>query len=109
MSWGENSNFQKVVFQEVDAPSRLVWHHYSSTDAQWNSVANPMMANWPRLLLTTVNFEDKGSATIVVLTQTPMDATPEEIAFFGQAMSGMDKGWGSGFDIIAEILAEMQT
>ena len=36
MKWGGKSNFQKVVFQDVTPPSRLVWHHHSSTDSDWN-------------------------------------------------------------------------
>jgi hypothetical protein len=39
-------------------------------------IANPMMADWPRVLLT--------------------------------AMAGMDKGWGSGYSIMDELLAELQ-
>ena len=96
MKWGDNSNFQKVVFQEVTQPEKMAWHHYSSTDSDWNSTPNPMMADWPRLLLTTVTFEDKGEKTNVRLTQIPLEGTDAEIACFAGAMAGMDKGWGSG-------------
>jgi len=44
----------------------------------------------------------------VRLSQVPLDATDAEIACFASAMAGMDKGWGSGFKIIEEILAELQ-
>ena len=108
MKMGGNSNFQKVVFQEVTQPEILVWHHYSSTDAEWNSTTNPMMADWPRLLLTTVTFEDVGDKTNVRLTQVPMEATDAEIACFAQAMSGMDNGWGSGYAILDKLLVELQ-
>lgn len=109
MKWGGSSNFQKVVFQEVTAPSLLVWHHYSSTDAEWNDAPNPMMADWPHLLLTTVIFEDLGSKTKVSLSQVPMDASDAEIACFEMAMSGMDKGWGGGYAVMDELLAKMQS
>ena len=117
MKWGGNSNYQKVVFQEVAQPERLVWHHHSSTDSDWNDVANPMMAGWPRLLLTTVTFADEGDRTKVILsvaivlwrlTQVPLEATDAEIACFAEAMSNMDKGWGSGYAILDEILAELR-
>ena len=108
MKWGGNSNYQKVVFQEVAQPERLVWHHHSSTDSDWNDVANPMMAGWPRLLLTTVTFADEGDRTKVRLTQVPLEATDAEIACFAEAMSNMDKGWGSGYAILDEILAELR-
>jgi len=107
MKWGGNSNFQKVVFKEVTPPSLLVWHHYSSTDSDWNSAPNPMMADWPHLLLTTVIFEDMGDKTNVRLTQVPIEATDAEIACFAEMMAGMDKGWGSGYKIMDELLVEL--
>jgi uncharacterized protein YndB with AHSA1/START domain len=105
---GGNPHFQKVIFQEVTPPSMLVWHHYSSTDSDWNNIANPMMADWPRLLLTTVVFEEMGKKTNVRLTQVPMEATDAEIACFAKAMVGMDKGWGSGYAIMDELFVELQ-
>lgn len=107
MKWGGNSNYQRVVFQEVTPPEKMVWHHYSATDAEWNNAPNPMMPDWPALLLTTVTLEELGQQTKVCLTQVPMDASDAEIACFGEMMKGMDKGWGSGFDIIEQILARL--
>jgi uncharacterized protein YndB with AHSA1/START domain len=108
MKWGGNSDFSKMVFQEVTEPSKLVWHH-SSTDSDWNIVTNPMMADWPRVLLTTVIFDDLGDQTNVRLTQVPIEATDAEIACFAATMAGMDKGWGSGYKLIDELLIELQT
>ena len=108
MKWGGKSNYQKVIFQEVSAPERLVWHHYSSTDADWNPAPNPMMANWPSLLLTKVVFSEQADKTSVILSQQPIDATSAEIECFATAMAGQDKGWGAGYTIIDQILAELQ-
>ncbi len=108
MKIGGNSDFQKVVFQEVTPPEKLVWHH-SSADADWNIVSSPMMADWPRTLLTTVTFEEMGDKTNVRLTQIPLEATDAEIACFAAAMSGMDNGWGSGYAILDEMFVELQT
>lgn len=100
------SNFQKVVFKEIDEPSKLVWHHCSA-DADWNVVANPMMPDWPRKLLTTVTFEERESGTMVRLTQVPLDATEAEIACFDQMKDGMSGGWGMGFKLIDEMLVSL--
>ena len=108
MRWGEKSHFQKVMFKEVTPPSKMVWHHHSSTDADWNDAANPMMAGWPALLLTTVTFEERGAQTNVRLSQIPIDATDAQVAGFAAAMAGMGKGWGSGYAIMDEILIELQ-
>jgi len=107
MRWGENADFSKMVFQEVTQQEKLVWHH-SSTDADWNIISSPMMADWPRVLLTTVTFEDLGDKTNVRLSQIPMDATDAEITCFAAMMDGMSKGWGGGYKIIDEILQELQ-
>lgn len=107
MKWGETSDLSKMVFQEVVVNEKMVWHH-SSTDAEWNIISNQRMPNWPRVLLTTVTFEDVGEKTKVRLSQVPIEASAEEIACFAEMMAGMDKGWGSGFALIEEILAELQ-
>ena len=102
-----NSDFSKMIFQDVVPEKKLVWHHCSA-DANWNLSASPMMPDWPRILLTTVAFEDVDKKTNVRLTQTPLDATAAEIACFAKMMSMMDGGWGKGYAIIDDILAEMQ-
>ncbi len=107
MKWGGNSDFSKMVFQEVTQSERLVWHH-SSSDSDWNIVTSPMMADWPRVLLTTVIFEDMGDKTNVRLSQVPIEATHAEIACFAATMAGMDKGWGSGYAILDELFVELQ-
>lgn len=106
MKWGDNSNLSKMVFQDVVPPEKLIWHH-SSTDADWNIAANPMMPDWPKTLLTTVLFEDLGAQTKVTLTQTPIDASEAEMDCFAQTMSGMDRGWGSGYSVLDDLLVEL--
>ncbi len=107
MKWGSNSNFSKVVFQEVTQPEKLVWHH-SSSDPDWNIITSPMMADWPRVILTTVTFEDRGDTTNVRLTWVPFDATEAEIACFAGAMANMGKGWESGYSLMDELFAELR-
>lgn len=106
MKWGDTSHYSKVVFQEIQHQEKLVWHH-SSSDADWNIAANSMMPDWPKTLLTTVTFEDRGDQTNVRLTQVPIDATEAEISCFAAMMAGMDKGWGSGYAILDEVLAKL--
>ena len=112
MRWGDNASYQRVQYREVIAPERLVWLH-SVCDADWNVIANPMMADWPRVLLTTVTFEDEGEdagpGTRMRFTWVPEEAASEaEVACFTAAMGSMDKGWNTGMDALAEILAELR-
>ncbi len=107
MKYGDTSYYQKVIFKEVIENEKMVWHHHSSTDADWNDAPNPMMPNWPPLLLTTVIFEELGDQTKVILTQVPMSASDDEIASFAQMMANMDGGWGSGYKIIDDLLQKL--
>ncbi|MCZ6890595.1 MAG: SRPBCC domain-containing protein [Gammaproteobacteria bacterium] len=107
MKFGDNSDLSKAVFQEVVPEERLVWHQ-SSTDSDWNVIPSPMMADWPRVMLTTVTFDGSGSKTNVRLTWVPHEATDDEIACFSGAVANMGKGWESGFAIMDEMFAELQ-
>ena len=107
MRMGGGSHYERVEYTEVTPPERLVWLH-SVCDADWNVTVNPMMPDWPRVLLTTVTFQEDGGRTRLRLTWAPHEASDAEVASFAGAMGGLDRGWGAGMDLIAELLAEMQ-
>jgi len=107
MKMKNGSSYQRTEYTEVDPPERLVMLQ-SNADADWNVAANPMMPDWPRVLLTTITFEDDGGATRMRLTWAPHEASAAEIACFAAALDGMDKGWGAGMDLLAELLGELQ-
>jgi len=107
MRWGDNSHFQRAEYTEVTPTSRLVWLH-SVTDADWSIVANPMMADWPRILLTTVSLDEDGDRTRLRLTWVPHEASAAEIACFAAAINGLDKGWGTGMKLLEQLLEELQ-
>ena len=107
MKMGDRSMNQRMEFTEVSPTDRLVML-MSNADAEWNVVSSPMMPDWPRVLLTTVEFFDVDGQTKLALTWEPHDASKAEEAAFAAAIPDLDKGWGAGMEIIAEILAEMQ-
>ncbi|MCY4451007.1 MAG: SRPBCC domain-containing protein [Immundisolibacterales bacterium] len=107
MRWGGNSHYQRVEYVEVEPPGRLVWLH-SVADADWSVVANPMMADWPRVLRTAVTFEEADGRTKMRFTWVPENANGAEVACFAAAMGGMDKGWSTGMEKIAELLVELE-
>jgi len=107
MKWDDNSHYQRVEYTEVTPPERLVWLH-SVSDAEWNVIANPMMPDWPRVLLTTVTFDEDGDQTKMRLTWVPHEASEAEIACFAGAMEGMGKGWGAGMALLEDLLVELQ-
>ncbi|MCI2400274.1 SRPBCC domain-containing protein [Aliiroseovarius subalbicans] len=107
MRMGDNGFFQRAQYTEVTPHDRLVWVH-SNTDAEWNIIANPMMPDWPRELLTIVTFVEKDGQTDVCLTWTPHMASAAEIACFDGAIAGMAKGWNAGMDLLEQMLATQQ-
>lgn len=107
MKWGGKSDLSKMVFQEVVPPEKLVWQH-SSADADWSVIASRMMPGWPRILLTTVTFEESGAKTRVCLRMVPLEASEAEIACFASAMAGMDSGWGKGYSILDKLIDQLK-
>jgi len=107
MIMGGRSSYQRTEYTDVVEPARLVCL-MSNTDADWNIAANPMMPDWPRVLLTTVTFEEDGSQTKMRLTWVPHEASDAEIAFFATAIGGADMGWAAGMELLTALLAELQ-
>jgi hypothetical protein len=67
-----------------------------------------MMADWPRVLLTTATFEEDGSQTRIRLTWVPYESSATEIACFAAAIGGAERGWAAGMELLAKLLAELQ-
>jgi uncharacterized protein YndB with AHSA1/START domain len=107
MRMSAGSSYQRTEYTEVVEPERLVCL-MATADADWNIVANPMMPNWPRILLTTVTFAEKDGRTAMRLTWAPHEASEVEIACFAAAIDGLGKGWSAGMELLAELLAELQ-
>jgi uncharacterized protein YndB with AHSA1/START domain len=107
MKMGGKSNYQRTEYTGVTPPERLIMLQ-SNSHADWNITSNPMMPDWPRVLLTTVTFEEDEDQTKMRLTWVPHEASEAEIACFAAALDGMGKGWGAGMELLAELLAELQ-
>lgn len=107
MRMGEQSMYQKMEFVEVDPPNRLSML-MSTTDADWNVVANPMMPDWPLVLMTRITLEAEGDGTMLTLEWVPHEATEAQEAAFHAAVEQLGQGWGKGMDVIEEILARLE-
>lgn len=107
MRMSGRSSYQRTQYTEVVAPERLVCL-MGNADSEWNIVPNPMMPDWPRILLTTVTFQEERGHTRMRLTWTPHEATDAEIACFAVAMHNIGKGWGAGMKLLEELLAELE-
>lgn len=96
--------YSKFVFREVEPMLRLVWVH-GFADASGNRIRAPFAQQFPLEMLTTVLFADEGEQTRVDLSWMPLDATPEEEAFFASMMASMSGGWSGSFEQLDAFLA----
>lgn len=95
----------KFVFREVEAPVKLVWVH-GFADADGNRARAPFAPLFPLELLTTILFIEEAGGTRVDLHWEPIDATPEETAFFASMMGSMEGGWSGSFEQLDAHLAD---
>jgi len=77
-------------------------------DEKGEIVGNPFFPDWPRRLLTTVNFEDDGSGTKVSVFWEPLEASDAEVAFFMQNLGIGHEGWSQTFDRLQKTMEELE-
>ena len=90
MKMAGNSNYQRVEYTEVTPPERLVWLH-SNADADWNVASNPMMAEWPRVLLTT---SPEAVTSSTERTAAASSALPSPEPWVAVAQAPATEKWG---------------
>ena len=100
--------YSKFVFRDVEPMSRLVWVH-GFADAEGNRIRAPFARQFPLEMLTTVLFADEGDGTRIDFSWTPLDATPEEEAFFASMTTSMQGGWSGSLDQLDEFLSAERT
>lgn len=103
---GTTRIWAKFVYREVTPPSRLVWEH-SFSDPDANIAGSPFGGDWPKILLTTVDFIEAGVETLIRLRQIPFEATVAEEAEFQAAMPSMVGGWTGNFEVLDAFLADL--
>jgi uncharacterized protein YndB with AHSA1/START domain len=83
------------LFQEIDAPNRLVFTTFAFEDAQ----GNPQIEN-----VNTVTFEAlEGSKTRLTLHAVVTKHTPEVAA----SLAGMEQGWSESLDKLADVVNQL--
>lgn len=97
--------FSKFVFEQVEPPSRLMWIH-GFADEHGARVRAPFAPLFPLELRTTVTFTEIDGGTRITVDWVPIDASPEEEAFFAGMMDSMTGGWTGSFDQLDAYLAE---
>ena len=91
------------AYREVVAPERLVF--VNSLSNTTGAVTRHPMAQWPREVHNTVNFEAIGERTRIVLRARPLRASAPERKLFATSRAGVQEGFGGQFDQLDMLLA----
>ena len=98
----------KFTYQEIVPETKLSWLHSFSDETGTGLTRHPFNPLWPLVLLTTVQFEEDGNKTKLVLTWTPHEAEAAERKAFVDGMAGATQGWGGCFDQLDAFLANKE-
>ena len=95
----------KWTIREVAKPKKLVFVD-SFSDEKGGITRHPMSPDWPREMLSTVEFEEQGPKTRVTVSWEPINAGDAELKTFEEGRDSMTQGWGGTLDYLVEYLAK---
>lgn len=98
----------KLVYQEIAAPDRLVFVN-SFSDEEGKLIRAPFWPEYPLEIRNEFTFTEEGGRTTLTMTSAPVNAGPEDLAFFASVIPDVEEGFGGTFERLAvyvEKLAE---
>jgi uncharacterized protein YndB with AHSA1/START domain len=98
--------YSSAHYLELAEPTRVVYTQQFRTETE--AIArHPMAPTWPESMLTVVEFtpESEGETRVTLTWEPDGSNTPEEIATFCGARTGMTQGWTGSFDKLESYLA----
>jgi len=99
--------YGRTHYLQITPPKQIVYTQ-QFCDEHENISRHPMAPTWPETMLTSVSFCEEGpDQTRVTVTWQPYGATtPEELAVFVAARTGMTQGWTGSFDKLEAYLQQ---
>lgn len=89
--------WSKFVYQEIQAPGKLVYIQSFSDDAG-NTTRAPFDPNWPLEITNILTLAEENGKTTLTLRVSPIHAAEQEQAVFDGMRSSMHEGFGGTFD-----------
>ena len=96
----------KWIYREITPPERMVFIQ-SFSDPEGGITRHPMAPEWPREMLSNIEFIERDGRTIVVIRWTPLNATEAEGNAFKAGMDSMNQGWSGTFERLENYRKEM--
>ena len=80
----------------------------SFTDEQGNPIASPILPNWPRDVLSTIEFSEQDGKTTLTMRGKPVNASELERQTFASRHGSLRGGWKGTFEQLDDYLARVQ-
>ena len=93
-------------YHELSPPDTIVFTQYESNEA--GEILPPRMPNWPKEIRATVKLTEDDGVTNMEFIWQPINPTKEEAEAWEASRSQHGKGWGGGFEMLANYLAGLE-
>jgi uncharacterized protein YndB with AHSA1/START domain len=101
-----NVMWVKFVYQEVNAPEKLVYTS-SFSDEKGNIVRAPFNDNWPLEIHNTFTFNEHEGKTVLTMIGTPVSPTDEEMKTYEGSQEMVQAGFSGTFVQLADYLSNI--
>ncbi|WP_309487240.1 SRPBCC domain-containing protein [Bacillus sp. ISL-4] len=101
-----NVMWVKFVYQEVNAPEKLVYTSFFS-DEKGNIVRAPFNDSWPLKILNTFTFTEHEGKAVLTMIGTPVSPTEEEMKTYEESQEMVQAGFSGTFVQLADYLSNI--
>ena len=96
----------KWIYREITPPERMVFVQ-SFSDENGGITRHPMAPDWPREMLSTIEFAERDGKTVVIVRWMPLNASETESSVFKAGLPSMHQGWSGTFEQLEAYLKEV--
>lgn len=100
-----NEMWLLTTYHELTPPDTIVFTQYPSNEN--GDILPPKMPNWPKEIRATIKLSEANGVTNMQFIWQPMNPTQEEATAWEASRSDHGKGWGGGFEMLANYLATL--
>lgn len=93
-------------YHQLSPHDTIVFTQYESNEN--GDIMPPKMPNWPREIRATIQLRESAGTTFMEFIWQPINPTQEEADMWEASRSDHGKGWGGGFEMLANYLAGLE-
>lgn len=107
MTNGDLKMYGRIKYERIERPS-LITYTQEFCDENEHPSHHPLMPTWPKLMHTTIRFEEEApdQTRVTILWEVEGSATKEEMDTFKLHRPSMTQGWTGSLDKLEELLAQ---